>query len=142
MTVNTNGGVSTVDDDYVLDDVYLLEFPNRAGMKVWARGIDTGTMLQLLRMKSADKAEYAEQSMLWLSRKLEHWNIKRRSADGAIYPVPCTHEGLLSLEFGLSSSIVGAWMDIQAGPAADSPLGGSSPAGAPSPAVPMTMEAL
>jgi hypothetical protein len=134
--------VDDSDDDYVLDDVYLLEFPNRGGLKVWARGIDTGTMLQLLKMKATAREEYAEYALLWLARKLERWNIKRRNGSGEVYAVPCTHDGLLSLEFGLSTAIVAAWMDIQAGPAAASPLDGSSPDGAPSPEVPMTMELL
>ena len=120
-----------------------------AGLEIRARGVPTGTLLDLMDLaavlegKDAADVELDPEQMRAMrelfagfSKALVSWNIE--DDDGTA--VPATLEGLLGQDFQMVMTIVMTWLDVIGGIAA--PLDHLSTGGRPSPVELPPMEPL
>lgn len=125
--------------------IYRLVFedPNLAGAIVRAKSIPFGEFLTIGRLASEIQdrgTQHAQELMdrmcITVSGALVDWNLE--DEDGT--PIPCTADGLLSLDPDLAMTIIRAWMDAMG--SVPDPLGGPSSGGGNFPEASIPMETL
>jgi hypothetical protein len=134
--------------------VFTIDFDadDLAGFEVKARSVSIGQFLHLMKLATSldparttkdfsDEDMAAVETMFTLfADALVSWNLHAPDPDGGPpIPVPATYEALMAQDPDLMFHLIDGWMTAVGGVAA--PLGATSSAGAPSPAVPIPMVA-
>ncbi|MFF7096419.1 hypothetical protein ACFY9A_29090 [Streptomyces rubradiris] len=107
----------------------------------YARGKNLNEYLHLVGFAETDDGEtnYLVKQLEAFGDALISWNLENE--DGT--PVPCTREGLFSIDNDLALSLAKEWIDCLGGKVDEaSPLDSSSPSGEPSPVASIPMETL
>ncbi|WP_318205396.1 hypothetical protein [Streptomyces sp. SCL15-4] len=108
----------------------------------YARGKNLGEYLHLVGFAETDEdgeTNYLVKQLEAFGDALVSWNLE--TEDGT--PVPCTREGLFSIDNDLALSLAKEWIDCLGGKVDEaSPLDSNSPSGEPSPVASIPMETL
>ena len=119
----------------------VFEDPKYAGLEVTMRGMDTGSMLNLLALAGSvdvnnlDKANITSHAgplgdiLNMVASNVIAWNVQTLH-DGQVVDVPPTREGVLRQPVTMVMDIVYAWTSAMS---VSGPLGEPSTNGAPSP---------
>lgn len=120
----------------VVRTIYTLAFedPDYAGMEVKTKSLSVGEMIKASALMAlSDDSLPAEQKLAHMgeafdlfSKALLSWNLEEE--DGT--PVPCTRDGMDTLEMPMISGLITAWVKAAAG--ASDPLNNDSTSGQPS----------
>lgn len=122
---------------------YVLKFtdPDMDGLEVKMKGLSVGEFLNVMKLKelSEDDPESVVELMSVFARSVVSWNLEDEVA-GQVVPVAVTEENVQGLDLDFAMTVIGAW--IRAINGVSGPLGQTSPAGVPSPAVSIPMDVL